>query len=327
MADDARRISAGAIGPAELGELYRIAHTIKGGAGCFDLDELIAHTSGFEDLLGRLIKNGVSENGGAAGIADGITAMLELVDKSIVYSEKIFGRPAVSAGEFEFVFKKSRLDELIASTRAVSSPKISPPDLESAFDSFYELPAHRVFAKSFAMAAPLARKLSKEVRLEVSGGDVPIPFAMSSKLSEIMLHLLRNAVDHAIETPEEREEAQKPFEGFIKVAVSRAADSLELAVSDDGRGLDPLKISASAVEKGIIKPEEVSAMTDAEKTALIFMPGFSTKSEVSNISGRGVGMDVVKNAVEKHLNGILTLSSVPGSGTEFNIKIKILKEA
>ena len=325
MADDARRISAGAIGTAELGELYRIAHTIKGGAGCFDLDELIAHTSGFEDLLGCLIKKGVSADDGVR-VAAGITTMLELVDKSIVYSEKIFGRPAVSAGEFEFVFKKSRLDELIASVREVSSPKVLP-DLESAFDSFYELPAHRVFAKSFAMAAPLAQKLSKEVRLEVSGGDVPIPFAMSSKLSEIMLHLLRNAVDHAIETPEEREEAQKPFEGLIKVAVSRAADSLELTLSDDGRGLDPVKISASALEKGIIKPDSVSVMTDAEKTALIFKPGFSTKNEVSNISGRGVGMDVVKNAVEKHLNGIITVTSVPGAGTEFNIKIKIMKEA
>jgi HPt (histidine-containing phosphotransfer) domain-containing protein len=324
MADDARRISAGAIGPAELGELYRIAHTIKGGAGCFDLDELIAHTSGFEDLLGCLIKKGVSVDDGA-GVAAGITNMLELVDKSIVYSEKIFGRPAVSAGEFEFVFKKSRLDELIMAARAASSPKVSP-NLEAAFDSFYELPAHRVFAKSFAMVAPLAERLSKGVSLEVSGGDVPIPFAMSSKLSEIMLHLLRNAVDHAIETPEEREEARKPFEGLIKVAVSRAADSLELAVSDDGRGLDPVKISASAVEKGIIKPDTVSAMTDAEKTALIFKPGFSTKNEVSNISGRGVGMDVVKNAVEKHLNGILSVSSVPGAGTEFNIKIKTLKE-
>lgn len=317
MVSDARALAAGRLESAALAELYRIAHTIKGGAGCFDLDDIVSHVSRFEDELGRLIKNGVSESD-ARAISEAVAAMEELVGKAVVYSEKIFGKSA--SGEFEFSFKKHRLDELVD---AVKKAGTGMGDLQKACEAFYEIPAGRIFAKSFAMVAPLAERFAKQIRLEVNGAETMIPFALGSKLSEVMLHLVRNAVDHAIEDPQEREGSGKPFEGLIKVDISRSGDSLEISVADDGRGLDPEKIAASAVEKGILTAEEAAALDNAGKTSLIFAPGFSTKKDVSDISGRGVGMDVVKNAVQNSLKGKLTFLSTPGAGTSFNITIAL----
>ncbi len=317
MVRDASKIAGNNIDSEALAELYRIAHTIKGGAGCFDLGELINHTSGFEDALGRAIKSGAAGEEERASIAAGVKTMSALVDKTIAYSEKIFGKSSAAGDEFEFSFKKSHLDELI---KKIKDAAAAGANIGSAAESFYELPAGRVFAKSIAMVAPLAQRLSKEIRLEVTGSETLIPFSMCSKLSEVMLHLVRNAIDHAIEPPEEREEAGKPFEGTIKINVKRNGGLIEITAADDGRGLDPVKISESALKKGIVSETELAAMDDAQKTALIFRPGFSTKSDVTNVSGRGVGMDIVKNAIEKDLKASLKVDSVPGRGTSFTIK-------
>jgi len=314
MVRDASKIIEKNIDSESLAELYRIAHTIKGGAGCFDLNELISHAAGFEDALGRAIKNGGGEE--LQAIAAGVKTMSALVDKTISYSEKIFGKSAAAGDEFEFSFKKSHLDELI---KKIKDAAAAGGNIGAAAESFYELPAGRVFAKSIAMVAPLAQKLSKEIKLEVTGAETLIPFSMCSKLSEVMLHLVRNAIDHAIETPEEREEAGKPFEGAIKISVIRTGGFIEITAGDDGRGLDPVKISESALKKGIVSENELASMDDAQKVSLIFRPGFSTKSDVTNISGRGVGMDIVKNAVEKDLKASLKVDSVPGQGAKFTI--------
>ncbi len=320
MTGDALQISKSPLTHESLAELYRIAHTIKGGAGCFDLNELVAHVSNLEDRLGLIIKEKKLTADESLKLSADIANMNELVNKAIVYSGKIFGKSASASKEFEFTFEKNRLDSLIESFKTAAA---GGGDINEAAGNFYMLPAGRIFAKSFAMVAPLAQRLAKEVRLEVIGGEIMLPYALNAKLSEVMLHLLRNSVDHAIETPEERSEMQKPFEGLIKVTITKDENAVNIEISDDGRGMDAAKISRAALSKGIISENELSSMSDEQKIALIFRPGFSTKDEVSTVSGRGVGMDIVKNAVENILNGSLTLKSTPGSGSVFNITLKL----
>lgn len=304
----------------EVSELYRIAHTIKGGAGCFDLNELIKHTGDFEEILGKIIKTRTIEAGIEEQIASNVLKIEQIFNEVIEYSEKIFGKKASESEELEFNFKKKHLDLLLETVRRSAG---EPAKLNEVLNGFYDLPAHRVFAKSFAMIQPLAERLGKSVRLGVTGAETMVPFETAPKLSEVMLHLLRNAVDHAIELPEEREALQKNIEGNINIVIEKNKDVLDICISDDGCGLDPAKISAAALKKCVVTAEELKSMDENDKLGLIFRAGFSTKADVTSTSGRGVGMDIIKNAVENVLHGNLSFKSVIGRGTDFIIKIPL----
>ena len=183
-------------------------------------------------------------------------------------------------------------------------------------------PVAEVFNKFPRMVRELARKMGKEVEFIVEGADIEVDRTILDKLGDVLVHLLRNAIDHGIEPPEEREKLGKPRTGKVELIAKRERSHVEIIVRDDGRGIDPNKIKAKAIEKGLITPEQAAEMSDEEAINLIFLPGFSTKEQVTDVSGRGVGMDVVKDVV-KSLNGTISVQSEVGKGSTFILKLPV----
>ncbi len=178
----------------------------------------------------------------------------------------------------------------------------------------------RVFSKFPRMVRDLARKLGKKVEFIMEGLDTELDRTVLDEISDPLVHLVRNAVDHGIESPEERKAAGKSETGRIRLAAWREKNNIIIELEDDGRGLDVEKIKQKAIERGLITPAEAETMSEDEIKMLIFAPGFSTKDKATEISGRGVGMDVVKTTVER-LGGSVRISSKKGEGTRMRIHL------
>lgn len=183
-------------------------------------------------------------------------------------------------------------------------------------------PVGTLFAKFPRLVRDLARTLGKEVELKTSGESVEIDKSILEGLSDPLTHMVRNAVDHGIETPPSRAASGKPRQGRIMLGASHQAGQVVIEISDDGKGLDPAKVAAASIDRGVVTREQVDVMTDREKMGLIFMPGVSTAEKVSDVSGRGVGMDVVKTNLDR-LGGKIEIDSHPGLGTSFRIKLPL----
>ena len=168
----------------------------------------------------------------------------------------------------------------------------------------------------------LARDQSKDVNFDIDGRDIELDRTILTEIRDPLVHILRNAVDHGIESPEEREAAGKDPTGTIELRADRERDHVTIVVEDDGGGIEADALREKAVEEGVKSRAEVEAMSDAEARELVFHPGFSTNDEVTDVSGRGVGMDVVRTTV-KDLDGSVTLDSTPGEGTRFEIKLPV----
>ncbi|MDD2897477.1 MAG: chemotaxis protein CheA [Desulfuromonadaceae bacterium] len=168
----------------------------------------------------------------------------------------------------------------------------------------------------------LARKQGKEVTFQLAGKDIELDRGILEEIAEPIVHILRNAVDHGLETADDRVSAGKPFGGAITLTVSRDKDHVEIVVADDGRGMDPERLKAKGVEKGLLSAEQAARMTSHEAYQLICTPGFSTAATVTDISGRGVGMDAVRSAVHA-LTGSLAIQSQCGQGSRFVIRLPI----
>jgi two-component system chemotaxis sensor kinase CheA len=165
-------------------------------------------------------------------------------------------------------------------------------------------------------------KLDKPLRLEIIGGDTEIDKSIVEVISDPLIHLVRNACDHGIEAPAVRRAAGKPAEGVIKLTARRAGNQIAVEVEDDGGGMDPERIVRKAIQKGLVSAAEVTDWTEQQKIGLIFAPGFSTAETISDMSGRGVGLDVVKSTVDD-LGGSVTINSVLGQGSRFIIKLPL----
>ncbi len=184
------------------------------------------------------------------------------------------------------------------------------------------VPLDQVFDKLTRLVRKLAREVQKEVELEVSGGEVELDKLIVEDLSDPLMHLVRNAIDHAIETPEVRERKGKPRAGHIRLSAVQRGHHVQLSVADDGNGIDEDRIREVAVARGLASPESVKGLSRREVMNLIFVPGFSTARQVTSLSGRGVGMDVVKNNIAA-LSGIIDLQSERGVGTTFEITLPV----
>jgi two-component system chemotaxis sensor kinase CheA len=180
-----------------------------------------------------------------------------------------------------------------------------------------------VFRKHVRTVRDLAASLGKRARLELDGEDTELDKLLVEALDEPLLHLVRNAVDHGIEPPEARAAAGKPAEGVIRIAAAHRGNQVEIRVSDDGRGLDPGKLRQKAIERGLISPAAAEAMDDRTARELIFRAGFSTAAQVSEVSGRGVGMDVVRQTIVSRLKGTIDVESTPGQGSAFVLKLPL----
>ncbi|MEO8658917.1 MAG: chemotaxis protein CheW [Bryobacteraceae bacterium] len=183
-------------------------------------------------------------------------------------------------------------------------------------------PVGTVFAKFPRVVRELARALGKEIDLQMEGGDVEVDKTILEGLSDPLTHMVRNSVDHGIETPEQRLAAGKPVTGTVTLSARHQAGQVVIEIADDGRGLSADRVMASCVKKGLITQEQASVMTESDKMALIFLPGSSTAEKVSDVSGRGVGMDVVKTNLDK-LGGKIEIESAAGRGTSFRIKLPL----
>ncbi len=184
------------------------------------------------------------------------------------------------------------------------------------------VPVGNVFKKFPRIVRNLARDLGKQVDLKIFGEDTELDRSVVDEIGDPLIHLVRNALDHALESAVERIAAGKPQTGTVILAARHEGNNIIISIKDDGRGMNPEKIAAKAIEKGIVSSEQVAAMGQKEIFDLIFLPGFSTKEKVSDLSGRGVGMDVVRTNVKK-LNGLIEVKSEPGKGSEFILKLPL----
>ncbi len=184
------------------------------------------------------------------------------------------------------------------------------------------VPVKTIFSKFPRMVRDLAKASGKKIDLQMSGEDTEIDKSIIEELGDPMIHLIRNSADHGIESPEIRREAGKPETGTVTLRARHEGDSVVVEIEDDGKGIDPAVIRAKAVEKGLITQDRADQMSDEEAVDLIFLPGFSTAAKVTDISGRGVGMDVVRSNVRK-LNGRVGVRSTVGKGSVFTIKLPL----
>lgn len=181
-------------------------------------------------------------------------------------------------------------------------------------------PVGRLFQKFPRLVRELAKDLGKDVELTIEGAETEVDRVVVDSLYDPLVHMLRNALDHGVESPEERVAAGKPAKAFILLKAWQEANSVMIVLQDDGKGMDPVKLRRKAIDKGLIG--ENGAQSDEDAYQLVFLPGFSTKEVASSVSGRGVGMDVVKTAVEKN-RGAIRIESQLGAGTRFAIRLPI----
>jgi two-component system, chemotaxis family, sensor kinase CheA len=195
-------------------------------------------------------------------------------------------------------------------------------DLQESVMKARMLPIEQLFNRFPRMIRDLSRDLGKEIELVLEGKDTELDRTLIEEIADPLIHLIRNAVDHGIETPEKREQSGKNRKGTLQIRAAHEDNQVVIYVQDDGAGINPVKMKKSALEKGVILPEEAEQLTDREAIELIFRPGFSTAHAVSDISGRGVGMDIVRSHIEK-LNGLIDIETNLGQGTCFKIKLPL----
>jgi two-component system chemotaxis sensor kinase CheA len=213
-------------------------------------------------------------------------------------------------------------ETLAALDQAVNQLDLLVSDLQNAAMKTRMQPIGRLFQKYPRMARDLARSLGKDVELALSGEETELDRVMIDQLSDPLVHLVRNAVDHGVEAPADRVAAGKPEKSTLRLSARQAGDHIVIEIADDGRGMSAEALRRKAVEKGLIEPDVAAGMDERHSLQLIFLPGFSTKDQISDVSGRGVGMDVVKNNIQK-LNGRIEVQSRPGAGTTITISLPL----
>jgi two-component system chemotaxis sensor kinase CheA len=240
---------------------------------------------------------------------DKIDEMMNLVGELVI--TKTMMKQAASSLDAEGAARlESVLGQLERNTR----------DLQSSVMGIRMLPMTHAFGRFTRLVRDTGQRLGKDVRLEVTGGEAELDKSMIEKLVDPLTHLVRNALDHGIETPAERRSRGKPASALLRLHAQHRGGHIEILVSDDGRGIDPARIEARAREVGLLREGETVTLERA--TEIIFEPGFSTAAEVSELSGRGVGLDVVRKNISA-LNGSLGVETTPGKGTNFLIRLPL----
>ncbi|WP_281211897.1 chemotaxis protein CheA [Pseudomonas fulva] len=209
-----------------------------------------------------------------------------------------------------------------AMSKAVSNLDVVTADLQTAVMKTRMQPIKKVFGRFPRLVRDLARQLKKEINLELVGEETDLDKNLVEALADPLVHLVRNAVDHGVEMPDEREAAGKARTGRVVLSAEQEGDHILLSISDDGKGMDPNVLRAKAVEKGLMDKDAADRLSESDCYNLIFAPGFSTKTEISDVSGRGVGMDVVKTKISQ-LNGSINIYSAKGQGSKIVIKVPL----
>lgn len=231
----------------------------------------------------------------------------------------------------ELVLVRNRFQTLKASSDSASSEQLSKAvsnldvvtaDLQLAVMKTRMQPIKKVFGRFPRVVRDLSRSLKKEIKLELVGEETDLDKNLVEALADPLVHLVRNAVDHGIEPPEDRQAVGKPREGLVVLTASQEGDHIILSIKDDGKGMNADVLRGIVVKKGLMDEETATRLDEKECYNLIFMPGFSTKTEISDVSGRGVGMDVVKTRINQ-MNGVVEIDSVEGEGSTIIIKVPL----
>jgi two-component system chemotaxis sensor kinase CheA len=245
-----------------------------------------------------------------------IDAAMNLVGELIIQRSIV----TTLAAEIEAQRRGDDLARRLSEAVALSGRTVS--ELQESIMRMRLVAIDQVFRRFPRVVRDASIKLGKPLRIEIEGGHTEIDKSIVEIISDPLIHLVRNACDHGIEPPAARAAAGKPAEGLIKLIARRAGNQIAVEVVDDGGGIDPARVVAKAIEKGLITRQDVADWTDQQQIGLIFLPGFSTAEKISDMSGRGVGMDVVKTTVDS-LGGSIAVSSVIGQGSRFTIKLPL----
>lgn len=228
----------------------------------------------------------------------------------------------------ELVLVRNRLVSLSTTSqneemsKVISNLDVVTADIQGAVMKTRMQPIKKVFGRFPRVVRDLARSLQKDIDLVLEGEETDLDKNLVEALADPLVHLVRNSVDHGIELPDIRQKAGKPRTGSVKLAAAQAGDHILLTIQDDGAGMDPEKLKSIAIKRGILDTDAAARMSDTDAFNLIFAPGFSTKEQISDISGRGVGMDVVKTKISQ-LNGTVHIHSKLGQGTLLEIKVPL----
>ncbi|KRG41660.1 chemotaxis protein [Stenotrophomonas panacihumi] len=231
----------------------------------------------------------------------------------------LIGELVLSRNRLKTLRTRLRDEEL---DRAVSTLDIATARLQSAVMRTRMQPVGKVFSRFPKVARDVARSLQKEVDLELIGAETELDRNLVEALADPLVHLVRNAIDHGVESPALREASGKPRSGHVRLSAQQEGDYVSIEVQDDGAGIDPERLREKAREKGLIDAEAAARLSTDECLHLIFLPGFSTKAEVTDISGRGVGMDVVQSRI-RELSGTIQIQSELGRGSRFMIRVPL----
>lgn len=326
----ASSLTVGAVKVKSVHALFRGVHTIKGVAGSFGLKRLESVTGELEENLSSILEQQELTKSGATELSGLLEKLSSAIREVELLSATLFGGLSEEGGDVVHV-SVAVVNKAITELQAIRgqiSPHSEQVDLlcDEACARFRELaavPAGTAFSRSLRLVPRLCERLGKECKVSLSGAEVPIDLELAQTINQMLIHLLRNAVDHGIEIADFREKCGKSREGHVGIVVEKNRGKLIVTVTDDGRGIDVAAISNVACAKGVITREMVAAMSKDAIHAMVFLPGLSTSETISEVSGRGVGLDMVADTVKNVLHGQITVESEWQRGTAFTITLPV----
>ncbi|MCL4497128.1 MAG: chemotaxis protein CheA [Deltaproteobacteria bacterium] len=247
---------------------------------------------------------------------DRLDNVMNLVGELVLARNRLFN----ISSKLEMKYAGDDLSSALA--QVISNLNLVTTDLQLAVMKTRMQPVKKVFSKFPRMVRDLSRELGKEIELQILGEETELDKSVIEEIGDPLVHLIRNSVDHGVETKEMRKRLGKPETGTIKLSAEHEGNYIVISVSDDGKGMDPDILKKKAVEKGVIDEKTAFGLSDKDALSLIFTPGFSTKEKATEISGRGVGMDVVKTNIQK-INGIIDIESQIGHGSKIVLKLPL----
>jgi two-component system chemotaxis sensor kinase CheA len=332
-----------------IDEIFRAAHSLKGMSAAMSFDGITALAHEMEDILDKVRKGEVEvsldivdtlfEYSDALGnLVREVTeerkkktvkAQIPVVTRetqSVRISTERLNSLMDLAGEL--LIAKNRLKNIAQEHKISELDEALAPfdrlvtDLEEEVLKTRLVAVRQTFDRFPRMVRDIAREQGKEIELTMEGREIELDRAILDNLGEPLVHLLKNAIDHGIESPEERKKRGKPKTGKVRLLARREENKVVIEVEDDGRGMDPEEVKQVALQKGAVSFEEAARMSDDEALKLTFLPGFTTAKKATEVSGRGVGLDVVKTMVES-LSGTIRMSSKQGEGTKVSLKLPL----
>jgi sensor domain CHASE-containing protein/HPt (histidine-containing phosphotransfer) domain-containing protein/HAMP domain-containing protein len=312
-----------------VNEIFRGVHTVKGVAGSFGLSRLAEVASDLESSLEPLRRDGSLSEARIAETRAALETLSQSFSLVVEEAKQVLGDDVGTEGT---VYLRVASEDLRRYIEEIQGMAIEDALKNAMVGKIKEevlrrlkllrtVPARRGLARSVKIVPGLIERLGKDTEFRFEGQDTPVDCDVARELNTPLVHLLRNALDHGIESSEDREATGKQRQGMVTLGVARQNGHLAVTLADDGQGLDGEKLRKAAIRKGLLTPEEAERLTPEEALELIFRPGFSTAEQVTDVSGRGVGMDAVLDSVRVKLAGDIRVESLIGQGTRFTITV------